>query len=335
MSLTNGGFRGTKGCYGSLFLFRLKGQDSIIREKIILLLKYIIKGSLPMSIYEKIDETYKKILYGEPIKDDWLLLQTILTGFSRRKFTEGLPIQEDHEFKVLDVGTGFGALSIDIASQHKIIIEAIDIDECKIQVAEKVYNEIKSDENFLGQIHFKQQNVEHLDYPDNSFDLVVSRFVFQHLPNPVQAAKEIKRILKQGGKVCVTDLDDSFEVEYPINESLEILKKVLTELQVKRGGDRHVGRKLAGYLNEVGLEIQSVNIDTDAEFVKDPSTLLLQKLFFVKRFMDIKEEAIEHSLLTEEEFNYHFTNAFDQIQRVKFQNNARFIVLALKQSSSN
>lgn len=288
-----------------------------------------------MSIYEKIDETYKKIFFGEQIKDDWLLLQTILTGYSRRKFTEGLPIQEDNEFKVLDAGTGFGPLSIDIASQNKINIEAIDIDQSKIQVAEKIYNEIKREENFLGKIHFKQQNVEHLDYPDNSFDLVVSRFVFQHLPHPVQAAKEIKRILKQGGTFYIIDVDDSFTVEYPINESQEILKQVLKELQVKRGGDRHVGRKLAGYLNEVGLEIQSVNIDTNSEFVKDISSLLLQKLFFVKRYMDIKEEAIEHFLLTEEEFNYHFKSAYDHIQRVKFQSNSIFIVQALKKSSEN
>ncbi|NRD76472.1 methyltransferase domain-containing protein [Bacillus sp. BRMEA1] len=288
-----------------------------------------------MAIYEKIDEIYKKIFFGEQIRDNWLLLQTILTGYARRKFTEGLPIQEDNKFKVLDVGTGFGALSIDIASQHKIIIDAIDIDESKIQVAKKVYNEIKSEENYLGQIHFKQQNVEQLDYLDNSFDLVASSLVFQHLPNPVQAAKEIKRILKPGGTVCLMDLDDSFTVEYPINDSLEILKKVLKELQVIKGGDRHIGRKLAGYLNEVGLDIQSVKIDTYAEFVKDPSSLILQKLFFVTRFMDIKEEAIGHCLLTEEEFNYHFTNAYDLIQRVKFQTDSRFIVQALKQLCEN
>ncbi|MDD9149667.1 MULTISPECIES: methyltransferase domain-containing protein [unclassified Sporolactobacillus] len=282
-----------------------------------------------MSIYEKIDKTYKKIWLGEQIKDDWLLLQTILTGISRRKFAEGLSIQDD-KFKVLDVGTGFGALSIDIASQYRLIVEAIDIDESKIQVAQKIYNEIKSEEDFLGQINFKQQNVEHLDYPDNSFDLAVSRFVFQHLTNPVQAAKEIKRVLKQGGTVCIIDVDDSFTVEYPVDESQEILKKALMELQVINGGDRHIGRKLAGYLNEAGLEIQSVNIDTYAEFVRDPSLLLLQKLSFVKRFMAIEEEIIEHSLLTEKEFNYHFANAYDHIQRVKFLNDSRFIVRALK-----
>lgn len=285
------------------------------------------------SIYEKIDEVYKKILSAEQIKDDWLLLQTILTGYTRRKFTESLPIPEKKNFKVLDAGTGFGALSLDIASKQNVLVEAIDIDESKIHMAEKIYNEIKREENFLGKIDFKKQNIEHLDYPDNNFDLVVSRFVFQHLPNPVLAAREIKRILKQGGIVVVMDVDDSFSVEYPISESESILKKVLKELQSKRGGDRHVGRKLAGYFNQVGLEIQSVNIDTNSEFVKDPSSLLLQKLFFVKRFMDIKENVIEYALLTEEEFNFHFHKAFDNVQRVKFQNDSRFIVSAVKHSS--
>lgn len=126
------------------------------------------------------------------------------------------------------------------------------------------------------------------------------------------------------------DLDDRFAVEYPKNESEDILRNTLNELQVKKDGDRHIGRKLASYFNDAGFTIQSVNIDAYADFVKDPSSLLLQKLFFVKRYSMIKEEAIHQGLLTEEEFSYHFINAFEQIQRVKFHNDSSFIVQALK-----
>lgn len=53
-----------------------------------------------MSIYKKESiQTYKRILFSQQIEDDWLLLQTILTCLSRRRFAEGLPIPADQDIK--------------------------------------------------------------------------------------------------------------------------------------------------------------------------------------------------------------------------------------------
>jgi SAM-dependent methyltransferase len=41
-----------------------------------------------------------------------------------------------------------------------------------------------------------------LPYEDNRFDLVVSRYVFEHVPDPEWAARELLRVTKPGGWIC-------------------------------------------------------------------------------------------------------------------------------------
>lgn len=41
-----------------------------------------------------------------------------------------------------------------------------------------------------------------LPFPDNSFDLIVSRYVFEHVPDPAWCARELLRVLKPGGWIC-------------------------------------------------------------------------------------------------------------------------------------
>ena len=43
---------------------------------------------------------------------------------------------------------------------------------------------------------------ERLPYPDERFDLIVSRYVFEHLDDPKWAASELLRVLKPGGWIC-------------------------------------------------------------------------------------------------------------------------------------
>lgn len=42
-----------------------------------------------------------------------------------------------------------------------------------------------------------------LPYEDERFDLIVSRYVFEHLDDPAWAARELLRVLKPGGWICV------------------------------------------------------------------------------------------------------------------------------------
>ena len=43
-----------------------------------------------------------------------------------------------------------------------------------------------------------------LPFDDNTFDFVISSDVIEHTPDPLAAVKELIRVLKPGGKICIT-----------------------------------------------------------------------------------------------------------------------------------
>ena len=56
-------------------------------------------------------------------------------------------------------------------------------------------------------IDFRLEPVEALSFPDRAFDVVVSSFVFHHLPGDLkrEALLSIARVLKPGGRLCIVD----------------------------------------------------------------------------------------------------------------------------------
>lgn len=66
-----------------------------------------------------------------------------------------------------------------------------------------------------------------IPFDENTFDLIVSTEVFEHIPNPYKAFDEIYRILKKGGSHIFTvpyyDERENDEVRSILNEKNEII----------------------------------------------------------------------------------------------------------------
>jgi ubiquinone/menaquinone biosynthesis C-methylase UbiE len=110
--------------------------------------------------------------------------------------------------------------------------------------------------------------------PDASFDLAYARLVVQHVPGPEKALAEMHRMLRPGGRVVVGDVNDEVwgwvtpELGTPAFQ--EVLRARI-DLQVERGGDRLIARRLPRLLREAGFEdirVDAVLVSSD-EFGMD------------------------------------------------------------------
>lgn len=97
---------------------------------------------------------------------------------------------------ILDLGCSVGHSTIPYAEYFpEAEIHAVDVGGPLLE-----YGHARA-ESLGKKIHFSQQNAEHLDFPDNSFDLVVSHILVHETANRAMRniMKEAHRVLKPGG----------------------------------------------------------------------------------------------------------------------------------------
>ena len=103
-----------------------------------------------------------------------------------------------HGRRALDIGTGTGQFAFYLARQG-YAVTGVDISEKMIAWARNRATQSSLD------IDFHTGDAEHLDFADNSFDIVVSRNLLWTLPNPDQAIQEWHRVLKPEGRIILSD----------------------------------------------------------------------------------------------------------------------------------
>lgn len=105
----------------------------------------------------------------------------------------------------------------------------------------------------LQRVRFVEASIIDTGLADNQIDVVYARFLFQHLLDPLAAAREIRRILKPGGRLIVLDIDDGlFGLFQPTILGLEAIVSGFGQAQAERGGNRHIGRDLWTILDKSG-----------------------------------------------------------------------------------
>ena len=150
---------------------------------------------------------------------------------------------------IVDVGAGPGMVSTLLARYYpnsKIIgVEPND------DLRENAILSAKRQE--LSHCSFIKGAAEQIPLENNSIDFCYARLLFQHLPNPRTALREMNRITKPGGLVAVLDVDDAFILTYPEIPGWSQLQGLVAQTQRNNGGNRHIGRELLGLMLDTGL----------------------------------------------------------------------------------
>ena len=110
-------------------------------------------------------------------------------------------LPEGRKLDILDVGTGTGFFAILLAEKgHRV--EGIDLTPAMLEEARWLAKQRNLD------ITFREMDAQSLLYPEDSFDVVISRNLTWTLPDPEKAYAEWFRVLKPGGVLL------NFDAEY-------------------------------------------------------------------------------------------------------------------------
>lgn len=128
---------------------------------------------------------------------------------------------------ILDIGTGPGFFTI-ILGEAGHRLTAIDC-------TAKMLAEAQSNADVAGvKANFYQMDSHTLDFPDNSFDLIVNRNVTWTLYDPSTAYREWQRVLRVGGRLLIFDANWGM---YCFDEEIKRLNDENAALYRKKYGE--------------------------------------------------------------------------------------------------
>ena len=242
-----------------------------------------------------------------------------------------LPISQSS--RILDVGCGYGVLSLELALNGVREIFASDINPDFIKGAENLTHTI-TEQGGLNEdciIDFKVDDITSLSDPDDYFDFVIVREVFSYLSKPADAANHLFRVTKPNGVVCVEDIDDRLYFTFPPpSQDFNALFEAVDTLQSAKGGDREVGRKLSVYLGAAGFKVTKIVVPTEPLHLRaDPATG--EGEFVINQFVTLKQQIVDANLMTPEQFDCHIEAMRKQVPFDQFRMNGRIVVFATKQ----
>jgi ubiquinone/menaquinone biosynthesis C-methylase UbiE len=138
--------------------------------------------------------------WGNSAKSYDSYIQEELSSFKRsawqEKVLKNAPPKE--KLTILDVGTGPGFFPL-ILSEKGHCVTGIDMAKSMLEKARENLKMAKLEATIL------EMDATEIDFPDESFDLIISRNVTWTLDEPKKAYREWLRLLKKSGRLLVFD----------------------------------------------------------------------------------------------------------------------------------
>jgi arsenite methyltransferase len=153
--------------------------------------------------------------------------------------------------RILDVASGKGESAIFLAKQFGCEVVGVDFGARNVGEA----NSMAATAQVGHIVSFVEGDAERLDFPDAGFDAVICECAFCTFPDKRAAASEFARVLRQGGRVGMSDLTRSG----PLPGDLDGLLAWIACIADARPVGEYVG-----YLEGAGFEVTTIETHNNA-----------------------------------------------------------------------
>lgn len=139
---------------------------------------------------------------------------------------------------------------------------------------------------------FQQANIQALDFPDDTFDVVVANHMLYHVPDLPQALSEIQRVLKENGRLIAATNGNNHMKELPLLVP-EAIRQQATSFRMQGVGEQlpfrlENGRSLLEpYFDQIELHLYD-----DGLYVTEVEPLLAYAFSMIKPELDVPETAV-------------------------------------------
>lgn len=195
---------------------------------------------------------------------------------------------------ILELGSGPGFVTeqlLQLAPTSSIT--GLEIDPVMNDQAERYLRDMRGD-----RVRLVEASIMAIPLPDNSYDFALARFLFQHLPDPSGAAKEVLRVLKPGGKLVINDIDEAIGglTDPQLAPEINAIFEKAGSIQTSKGGNTRIGRRLPRILRDAGFD----HLDLDIMAVHSDLVGMAEMapLFDV----DLLWPALQAGVITEEDY---------------------------------
>ncbi len=155
--------------------------------------------------------------------------------------------------KVLDVGSGLGQLTRAIARKAGTVI---GIERDPVQIAE--CRKLAASEGEENLIEIRQGDVAAFPLRANewgTFDIVHSRFLLEHVPNPQAVVNQMAKAARPGGRIILEDDDHDLLRLWPEPDGVHMVWDSYCKSYTANGNDPQIGRKLGSLMYNAGARV--------------------------------------------------------------------------------
>jgi len=145
--------------------------------------------------------------------------------------------------RVIEVGSGLGLLAVAVAdSAPGVTVLGVECSPDQIAVAAR-----------SPKVDYLEGDAQTLPFPDASFDAAYARYLLEHVPRPDRVLAEMRRVVRPGGRVAVTENDISLLRVDPPCPAFERVWAAFGDYQRRLGGDAYVGARLYRLMRDAGF----------------------------------------------------------------------------------
>lgn len=170
------------------------------------------------------------------------------------------------ELKLLDIGAGSGTITASLAKyMPRGQVTAIDISEEILQQAADHAREAG-----VSNIEFQTANVHNLPYSDGTFDIVHASQMLCYQTEPIDALKEMLRVVKPSGVAAIRECDMRMWSFWPQLPELEKFLQIQLATHEAAGATNIAGPQLISWALKAGVRREQVSMSVGTWCYSEP-----------------------------------------------------------------